>query len=72
MMEGKDCPKKADRCWAFPSEFPARLGKTLTTMLELTQPIHGKGKVVVGDSGFCVREGVNECHKRGECQAYVK
>ena len=42
-------------------------------MLELTKPIHGKGKVVVGDSGFCVREGVIECHKHSVWfQAYVK
>ncbi len=64
-MEGKDRPKMANGRWEFPSEFPARLGKTTITMLELTQPIHRKGKVVVGDSGFCVREGVIECHKRG-------
>jgi hypothetical protein len=73
IVEGKDRPKKADGRWAFPSEFPARLGKTTTTMLELTKLIHGKGKVVVGDSGFCVWEGVIECHKRGVWfQAYVK
>ncbi len=51
----------------------AGFGKTTTTMLELTKPIHGKGKVVVGDSGSCVQEGVIECHKRGVWfQAYVK
>jgi hypothetical protein len=60
-----DRPNKAYRHWAFLSEFPDRLGKTTTTMLELTQPIHGKGKVIVGDSGFCVREGVIECYKHG-------
>ncbi|KAL3817622.1 hypothetical protein ACHAXA_006511 [Cyclostephanos tholiformis] len=42
-------------------------------MLEMTKPIHRKGRVVVGDSGFCVWEGVVECHKRGGWfQAYVK
>jgi hypothetical protein len=42
-------------------------------MLEMTKPIHGKGKVVVGDSGFCVREGVVECHKLGVWfQIYIK
>jgi hypothetical protein len=46
VMEGKDCPMKADGHWAFLAEFPVRLGKTTTTMLELMQPIHGKGKVV--------------------------
>ena len=72
LVEGKDRPKKADGQWVFPTEYPG-LGKTTTTMLEMTKPIHGKGKVVVGDSGFCVREGVIECHKRGVWfQAYVK
>ncbi len=65
-------PKKASGQWVFPTEFPG-LGKTATTMLEMTKPIHGKGKVVVGDSGFCVREGVIERHKCGVWfQAYVK
>ncbi len=57
IVEGKDKPKRANGQYVFPSEFPG-LGKTSTTMLEMTKPIHGKGKVVVGDSGFCVREGV--------------
>jgi hypothetical protein len=30
-------------------EFPPGLGKTMTTMLEMTKL--GKGKIVVGDSG---------------------
>ncbi len=56
----------------FLTEFPG-FGKTTTTMLEMTKPINGKGKVMVGVSGFCVREGVIECHKRGVWfQAYVK
>ncbi len=33
-------------------------GRTKTKMLELIKPIHRMGKVVVGDSGFCVHEGV--------------
>ena len=64
LVEGKDRPKKAGGQWVFPTEFPG-YGKTTMTMLEMTKPIHGKGKVVVGDSGFCVREGVVECHKWG-------
>jgi hypothetical protein len=48
----------------FPTEFPGYT-KTTTTMLKMTKLIYGKGKVVVGDSGFCVREEVVECHKRG-------
>jgi hypothetical protein len=72
IVEGKNQPKKANGSWAFPSEFVG-YRKTATTMLEMTKPIHGKGKVVVGDSGSCVREGVIECHKLGVWfQAYVK
>jgi hypothetical protein len=49
------------------------LGKTMTMMLEMMKLIHGSGKVVVGDSSFCVWEGVIECHKCGVWfQAYVK
>ena len=47
-MEGKDQQKKADRWWAFPSEFPAGLGKTITMMLKLTKLIHGKGRSWLG------------------------
>jgi hypothetical protein len=72
LVEGKDWPKRANGEFVFQLEFRG-LGKTTTTMLEMTKPIHGKGKIVVGDSGFCVREGVVECHKRGVWfQAYVK
>ena len=28
-------------------------------------PIHRTGKVVTGDSGFCVAEGVTALHKKG-------
>ena len=72
LVEGKDRPKKADGSWAFPSEYD-RLQKTTKTMMEMTKPLHGTGKVVVGDSGFCVREGVIALHKKGvHFQAYVK
>jgi hypothetical protein len=72
LIEGKDRPKKTNGSWAFSSEFPAGLGKMMMTMLEMLKPIHGKGEVVVGDSGFCVWEGLIECHKRGIWfQAYV-
>ncbi len=33
IVERKDCLKKANGQWAFPSEFPVRLGKTTTMML---------------------------------------
>jgi hypothetical protein len=42
-------------------------------MLEMTKPLYGTGKVVVADSGFCVRDGVIACHNKGVyVQAYVK
>jgi hypothetical protein len=53
IVEGKDKPKRANGQPVFPLEFLG-LGKMTMTMLEMTKPIHGKGKVVVGDSGFCV------------------
>jgi hypothetical protein len=72
LVKGKDHPKKADGSWAFPSEYN-RLSKMKKTMLEMTKPLHGTGKVVVADSGFCVHDGVIACHKKGvNFQAYVK
>ncbi len=64
LLEGKDRPKRANRLFVFPIVFPG-FGKMLATKLEMTKPIHGEGKVVLGDSGFCVQEGVIKCHKPG-------
>jgi len=72
LVEGKDRPKKADGSWAFPSEYD-RLTKTVKTMVEMTKPLHGTGKVVVGDAGFSVRNGIIACHKKGlNFEAYAK
>jgi hypothetical protein len=72
LVKGKDHLKKADGSWAFPSENNC-LSKTRKTMLEMTKPLHGTGKVVVTDSHFCIRDGVTACHKKGvNFQAYVK
>lgn len=72
LVEGKDRPKKADGSWAFPSEFD-HLTKTARTMMEMTKPLHGTGKVVVGDASFSVRDGIIACHKKGvNFQAYAK
>jgi hypothetical protein len=73
LVEGKDQPKKADgRTWAHPAEYNS-MAATAKTMMTMTKPIHGQGKVVVGDSGFCVRDGVIACHRAGVFfQAYVK
>ena len=73
LVEGKDRPKKADgRTWAYPTEYDS-MGATAKTMMTMTKPIHGQGKIVIGDSGFCVRDGVLACHRAGVFfQAYVK
>ncbi len=47
LVEGKDKPRRANGHFVFPTEFPG-YGKTTTTMLEMTKPIHGKGRVVWG------------------------
>ena len=39
--------------------------KTVSLLLEMTEPIHGMGKVVGGDSGFCVTQGVLALDKVG-------
>ena len=55
LVEGKDRPKRPDGNWAFPSKWEQRgYTKTVTLLLEMTEPLHGSGKVVSGDSGFCV------------------
>jgi hypothetical protein len=43
------------------------------TMLEMTKLLHCTGKVVVGDSGFCVRNGVIALYQKEVFfQAHVK
>ena len=41
------------------------MGKTVGTLLWLTHPIWGGGKVLVLDSGFCVLKGIAELKKKG-------
>jgi hypothetical protein len=73
LVEGKDRPKRGGQ-WAFPCKFEsAGITKTPALMLRMTEPIHGQGKVVTMDSGFCVAKGVTEMKKRGVYgQAIVK
>ncbi|KAL7462616.1 hypothetical protein ACHAXS_004556 [Conticribra weissflogii] len=72
LQEGKDRPKKSDGSWAFPSPFEGHT-KTAKLMLEMTEPIHGTGKVVSMDSGFCVSAGILAMHSVGVYgQALVK
>ena len=74
LVEGKDRPKKPDGNWAYPSKWEQRgYTKTVTLLLEMTEPIHGSGKVVSGDSGFCVTQGVLALDKLGvKAQFLVK
>jgi hypothetical protein len=72
IQEGKDRPKKADGPWAFPSQFENE-SKTVKLMLEMTEPIHGTGKIVTMDSGFCVSAGILALHDKGVYgQALIK
>ena len=56
--EGKDQPHE------LPKQHDNK-GKTVGTLLHLTKPIHGSGKLVVLDSGFCVLQGLVELKKLG-------
>ena len=73
LVKGKDQPKKADgRTWAFPTEYD-NMQPTAKTMMVMTKSIHGQEKIVIGDSGFCMRDGVLACHRAGVFfQAYIK
>ena len=79
IQEGKDRPKDETGKWAFPSKFEGqndkgrKYTKTSTLMCEMTEPIHGTGKVVSMDSGFCVSAGILHLHDLGVYgQALVK
>ena len=79
IREGKDRPKDVSGKWAFPSEFEGTSSKgrpftaTSTLMCEMTKPIHGTGKVVSMDSGFCVSAGILHLHDLGVYgQALIK
>jgi len=58
LVEGKDRPK-ADGQYVYCSKFEKKgLTPTVALLLDMTEPIHHTGKVVTGDSGFCVTSGV--------------
>jgi hypothetical protein len=59
LREGKDRPAHLGK-----KEYD-NLGSTIGTMLRLTKPVHGSGKVFVFDSGFCVLQGLIELKKKG-------
>eukprot|EP01082_Thalassiosira_pseudonana_P010906 g9889.t1 g9889 contig4:805493-806287(-) len=64
--------------WAAASSWPASSvfeneSKTVKLMLEMTEPIHGTGKIVTMDSGFCVSAGILALHDKGVYgQALIK
>jgi hypothetical protein len=51
LQEGKDRPTKADGSPAFPLKYES-YSKTANLMLEMTENIHGTGKIVSMDSVF--------------------
>jgi len=57
MVEGKDAPPQRPKK-AFADEGGINKGNTVSLMMRMTEPIHGTGKVVVLDSGFCVLQGI--------------
>ena len=70
IQEGKDRPKYANVKWAFPSRFEGenkntgrKYTKNSILMCEMTVPLHGTGKIVSTDSGFCVTVGILHLHE---------
>ena len=66
LVEGKDQPKLPNGQWAFQTKWEHQgYTKTVDLLLEMMEPLHGTGKVVTGDSGFCVAKGVMDLHAKG-------
>jgi len=59
IVEGKDRPVMLG-----PKKWNEK-GTTVGLMLRMTEPLHGSGKCVVMDSGFCVAQGIAELKKKG-------
>jgi hypothetical protein len=60
IVEGKDHPHQLG-----PRKEHAELGKAVGLMLRMCEPIYGKGKAVVLDSGFCVAKGIVALKAKG-------
>ena len=58
IIEGKGRPKQ------IPKPAGDDLGTTTSLIIRLTKLLHGTGKVVVLDSGFCILHGIIELMKR--------
>ena len=66
LVEGKDRPKLGNGRWAFETKWERQgYTKTAALLLEMTEPLHGTGKMVTGDSGFCVAKAVMDLHAKG-------
>ena len=59
LWEGKDCPPQLNN-----KPFDD-IGKTVGTLLHLTEPVWGSCRVFVLDSGFCVLQAIVELWKKG-------
>ena len=63
IQEGKDRPMNGSSP-LYPSQFET-FSTTAKLMLEMSEPIHGSGRVVMHDSGFCVTAGILALHDAG-------
>ena len=61
MMASLECGQ-----FAFPGEFEKKgYSNTVNPLLEMAKPLHGMGKVVTGDSDFCVAMDMTALAKHG-------
>ena len=73
LIEGKDWPKLLNGQCAFPGEFEKKgYNKTVNLLLKMKKQLHGTGKVVIGDSGFCVTMGMIVLAKHGIHSQFLK
>ena len=63
IKEGKDRPMNGFTPF-YPSQFETFL-TTAKLMLEMLEPMHGFGRVVTHDSGFCIMAGILALHDAG-------
>ena len=55
LVQVNDQPKRVDGTFAFTSQYKKKgYSPMVMFLLEMTEPIHRTGKVVTGNSGFCV------------------
>jgi hypothetical protein len=68
IVEGKDRPTQLGK-----KKYQDIGGPTVGLIRRMTKPIHGQGKIVVMDSGFCVTKEIVKMGKKGVFgQALVK